>query len=118
MPILINWSEPWIQTENTYRIIRNGLSGRLEWQQKKKTKDLLLRGSELAIAEVWLKDIQSQKKQPVATELQKAYIAKSSAEKRKNKMLLTGAVVGALSIMTLATIATTLGTIEAKSKLK
>jgi len=88
----------------------------LEWQQKNKTKDLLLRGSELAIAEVWLKDIQSQKKQPVATELQKAYIAESSAEKRKNKMLLRGAVVGALSIMTLATIVTTLKTIEAEKQ--
>jgi WD40 repeat protein len=90
----------------------------LEWQQKNKTKDLLLRGSELAIAEVWLKDIQSQKKQPVATELQKAYIAESSAEKRKNKMLLTGAVVGALSIMTLATIATTIGIIMALKQTK
>jgi hypothetical protein len=49
----------------------------LEWEQKKKTKDLLLRGSELAVAEVWLKDTQAQKKQPAATELQKAYIAKS-----------------------------------------
>ncbi|MEG5205120.1 TIR domain-containing protein, partial [Microcoleus sp. AT13-A6] len=88
----------------------------LEWQQKNKTKDLLLRGSELAIAEAWLKDIQTQKKQPVATELQKAYIAESSTEKRKNKMLLRGAVVGALSIMTLATIATALGTIEAKKQ--
>ncbi|MEG5018804.1 MULTISPECIES: TIR domain-containing protein [unclassified Microcoleus] len=75
-----------------------------EWNQKNQTKDLLLRGSELAIAEVWLKDIQEQKKQPVATELQKAYIAKSSAEKRKNKMLLRGGVVGALSV-TLVTIA-------------
>ena len=84
----------------------------LEWQQKNKTKDLLLRGSELAIAEFWLKDIQSQKKQPVATELQKAYIAESSAEKRKNKMLLRGAVVGALSIVTLATI----GITEAKNQ--
>jgi len=84
----------------------------LEWQQKNKTKDLLLRGSELAIAEFWLKDIQSQKKQPVATELQKAYIAESSAEKRKNKMLLRGAVVGALSIVTLATI----GIREAKNQ--
>jgi WD40 repeat protein len=90
----------------------------LEWQQKNKTKDLLLRGSELAIAEFWLKDIQEQKKQPVATELQEAYIAKSSTEKRKNKMLLTGAVVGALSIMTFATIATTLGTREALKQTK
>ena len=90
----------------------------LEWEQKNKTKDLLLRGSELAIAEAWLKDIQTQKKQPVATELQKAYIAESSAEKRKNKMLLRGAVVGALSIMTLATIVTTLKTIEANKQTK
>ena len=89
-----------------------------EWNQKNKTKDLLLRGSELAIAEVWLKDIQEQKKQPVATELQKAYIAKSIAEKRKNKMLLTGAVVGALSIVTLATIATTVGLIMAQMQTK
>ncbi|MEG4170956.1 MULTISPECIES: TIR domain-containing protein [unclassified Microcoleus] len=88
----------------------------LEWQQKNQTKDLLLRGSELTIAEAWLQDIQTQKKQPVATELQKAYIAESSTEKRKNKMLLRGAVVGALSLMTLATIATTLKTIEAQKK--
>ncbi|MEG4484345.1 TIR domain-containing protein [Microcoleus sp. D2_18a_B4] len=88
----------------------------LEWQQKNQTKDLLLRGSELAIAEVWLKDIQAQKKQPVATELQKAYIAESSKYKRQNKMLLRGAVVGALSIMTLATIAAIGGTIEAKKQ--
>ena len=90
-----------------------------EWQQKNKTKDLLLRGSELAIAEVWLQDIQEQKKQPVATELQKAYIAESSAEKRKNKMLLlTGAVVGALSIMTVVTIATAHGLIVAQDQTK
>ncbi len=88
----------------------------LEWQQKNQTKDLLLRGSELEIAEVWLKDIQAKKKQPVATELQKAYIAKSSTEKRKKKMLLSGAVVGALSIMTVATIATGLGIIVAQKQ--
>ncbi len=90
----------------------------LEWEQKNKTKDLLLRGSELAIAEFWLKDIPEQKKQPVATELQKAYIAKSSKYKRQNKMLLTGAVVGALSIMTFATIVTTREKIEAQEQTK
>ncbi|MEG4304198.1 TIR domain-containing protein [Microcoleus sp. D3_18a_C4] len=89
-----------------------------EWHQKNKTKDLLLRGSELAVAEAWLKDIQAQKKQPAATELQKAYIAESSAEKRKNKMLLTGAIVGALSIMALATTAATVGLIVAQRQTK
>ncbi|XZN97515.1 MAG: TIR domain-containing protein [Microcoleus sp.] len=90
----------------------------LEWDQKNKTNDLLLRGSELAIAEAWLKDIQTQKKQPVATELQKAYIAKSSKYKRQNKMLLTGAAVGAIGIMTLATIVTTKLWLDAKKQTK
>ncbi|MEZ2233408.1 TIR domain-containing protein [Microcoleus sp.] len=90
----------------------------LEWDQKNKTNDLLLRGSELAIAEAWLKDIQTQKKQPVATELQKAYIAKSSKYKRQNKMLLTGAAVGAIGIMTLATIVTTKLWLDAQEQTK
>ncbi|MEZ2303144.1 MAG: TIR domain-containing protein [Microcoleus sp.] len=90
----------------------------LEWEQKNKTNDLLLRGSELAIAEAWLKDIQTQKKQPVATELQKAYIAKSSGFKRQNKMLLTGAAVGAIGIMTLATIVTTMLWLDAQKQTK
>lgn len=90
----------------------------LEWDQKNKTNDLLLRGSELAIAEAWLKDIQTQKKQPVATELQKAYIAKSSGFKRQNKMLLTGAAVGAIGIMTLATIVTTKLWLDAQEQTK
>ncbi|MEG3991075.1 TIR domain-containing protein, partial [Microcoleus sp. S28C3] len=90
----------------------------LEWEQKNKTNDLLLRGSELAIAEAWLQDIQAQKKQPVATELQKAYIAKSSKYKRQNKMLLTGAAVGAIGIMTLATIVTTKLWLDAQEQTK
>jgi WD40 repeat protein len=72
----------------------------LEWEQKKKTKDLLLRGSELAIAEAWLKETQSQKKQPAVTELQKAYIAKSGGHKRQNRLLLVGAVVSVMGIVT------------------
>jgi hypothetical protein len=72
----------------------------LEWEQKKKTKDLLLRGSELAVAEVWLKETQAQKKQPAATELQKAYIAKSGGHKRQNRLLLAGAVVSVMGVVT------------------
>jgi len=72
----------------------------LEWEQKKKTKDLLLRGSELAVAEVWLKETQAQKKQPAATQLQKAYIAKSGGHKRQNRLLLAGAVVSVMGVVT------------------
>ena len=43
------------------RIIRNGVSDRFRMEQKKKTKDLLLRGSELAVAEVWLQGDSSAK---------------------------------------------------------
>jgi WD40 repeat protein len=96
----------------------------LEWEQKKKTKDLLLRGSELAVAEVWLKETQAQKKQPAATDLQKAYIAKSGGHKRQNRLLLTGAVVSVMGVVTalwlraeaIATIAT-LGEKAARAQL-
>ncbi|HEY9727562.1 MAG TPA: TIR domain-containing protein, partial [Chroococcales cyanobacterium] len=49
----------------------------LEWQQKDKSADLLLRGNELAIAENWLKETEQQNKQPAATPLQKDYITAS-----------------------------------------
>ena len=96
----------------------------LEWEQKKKTKDLLLRGSELAVAEAWLKETQAQKKQPAVTELQKAYIAKSGRHKRQNRLLLAGAVVSVMGVVTglwlraeaIATIAT-LGEKAARAQL-
>ena len=49
----------------------------LEWQQKGKSDDLLLRGSEFAIAQNWLKEAEQQKKQPAATPLQQDYITAS-----------------------------------------
>ncbi|MEG4484343.1 TIR domain-containing protein [Microcoleus sp. D2_18a_B4] len=96
----------------------------LEWEQKKNTKDLLLRGSELAIAEAWLKETQAQKKQPAATKLQKAYIAKSGGHKRQNRLVLAGAVVSVMGVVTglwlraeaIATIAT-LGEKAARAQL-
>jgi WD40 repeat protein len=62
----------------------------------------------LAVAQAWLKDTQEQKKQPAATDLQKAYIAKSSGYERKNRLLLTGAVVGVMGVMTAAAIGSTM----------
>jgi hypothetical protein len=56
----------------------------LEWQEKEKTKDLLLRGSELNIAESWLWESEAENKQPPATDLQKEFIAKS---RRKNEII-------------------------------
>ncbi|MEQ9001772.1 MAG: TIR domain-containing protein [Coleofasciculus sp. B1-GNL1-01] len=49
----------------------------IEWEEKGKSADLLLRGSEFAIAENWLMEAEQQKKQPAATSLQKAFIEAS-----------------------------------------
>ncbi|MGK7877393.1 MAG: toll/interleukin-1 receptor domain-containing protein, partial [Xenococcaceae cyanobacterium] len=49
----------------------------LEWQEKG-SEDLLLRGSELAIAKNWLQEAEKNNKQPPATELQKAFIGASA----------------------------------------
>jgi WD40 repeat protein len=49
----------------------------IEWEERGRSEDLLLRGSEFAIAENWLKETEQQKKQPAATPLQKEYITAS-----------------------------------------
>jgi WD40 repeat protein len=49
----------------------------IEWKEKDKSADLLLRGSEFAIAQNWLQEAEQQKKQPAATPLQKAFIEAS-----------------------------------------
>jgi WD40 repeat protein len=49
----------------------------LEWEEKGKSADLLLRGSEFAIAQNWLKEAEQQNKQPATTASQKAFIEAS-----------------------------------------
>jgi WD40 repeat protein len=49
----------------------------IEWHQKDQSADLLLRGSELAIAQAWLEAAATEKKQPAATALQKDFIEAS-----------------------------------------
>ena len=68
----------------------------LEWEQKNKTEDLLLRGSEFVVAQNWLQTALSNNKQPVPTALQqtfteeshKAIIAAKEAEKKRQAELL------------------------------
>jgi len=49
----------------------------LEWENNDKSADLLLRGSECAIAEQWLLEAEQNNKQPAVTDLQKAFIIES-----------------------------------------
>lgn len=51
----------------------------LEWQQKDKSRDLLLRGHEFVVANTWLMDAKAQDKSPTVTDLQQEYIADSQA---------------------------------------
>lgn len=62
----------------------------LEWEQKDKSNDLLLRGSEFAIAQNWLQETEQQKKKPAPTLLQKDFIEASlnaieAAEKEEKR---------------------------------
>ena len=61
----------------------------LEWDEKGKNVDLLLRGSEFAIAEEWLEISEIEKKNPPITDLQKDFIIQSwqaiEARKRQEK---------------------------------
>ncbi|NEP58888.1 MAG: TIR domain-containing protein, partial [Symploca sp. SIO2G7] len=68
----------------------------IEWEQENKNKDLLLRGSEFAVAQDWLETALAKNKQPVPTALQQTFtkeshqaiIAAEEAEKnRQAKML-------------------------------
>jgi hypothetical protein len=53
----------------------------LEWEEKKRSEDLLLRGKQLTIAQKWLIDAEQNQKKPTATSLQKEFIAKSKQAK-------------------------------------
>jgi WD40 repeat protein len=52
----------------------------IAWYQQKQNPDRLLRGSELAIAENWLKEAERHQKQPPLTKLHKAFIVRSRQE--------------------------------------
>ncbi len=52
----------------------------MEWLDKSKDKDLLLRGSELSVADIWLEDALKAEKQPRPSKLQIEYIHASKDE--------------------------------------
>ncbi len=80
----------------------------LEWENKDKSADLLLRGSEFAIAQNWLQETEQQKKQPAATDLQKEYISRSHeailAELKKEKR--QAVILGSLGLASAALVVT------------
>ncbi|MBD2015500.1 TIR domain-containing protein [Microcoleus sp. FACHB-53] len=77
----------------------------IEWQEKDKSADLLLRGNEFAIAQNWLQEAEKQKKQPVATRLQKEYITASwkaieaSRKREKWRIIILRSLLGLVSVV-------------------
>ncbi|NEP02475.1 MAG: TIR domain-containing protein, partial [Symploca sp. SIO2E9] len=57
----------------------------LEWGQKGKNADLLLRGSEFLIAQNWLEETEQERKQPTANPLQKEFIEASEKAEEQRK---------------------------------
>jgi WD40 repeat protein len=80
----------------------------IEWNEKDKSADLLLRGSEFAIAQNWLQQAEQQKKQPATTPLQKEYILESgnaiatALKKEKRKVIVLRSLLGVMSVALVA----------------
>ncbi|MFE4107875.1 TIR domain-containing protein [Almyronema epifaneia] len=69
-----------LETDRDYlRSHTQWLQRAVEWQQKERNSDLLLRGSELAIAENWLQESDRLNKQPPPSDLQKSFLQASRA---------------------------------------
>ncbi len=79
----------------------------LEWQEKQKSKDLLLRGVELETAWAWLREAELRKVEPRPTALQKEYITKSRQQTQKNRLVAIGSVVGFIGVVSAALVVST-----------
>jgi WD40 repeat protein len=76
----------------------------IEWEQKGRSPDLLLRGNEFAIAQNWLQEAQAEQKKPAPTKLQEIFLNNSEIaieaeilkEKRQKTLLrsLLGVMTG------------------------
>jgi WD40 repeat protein len=77
----------------------------IEWQEKDKSADLLLRGNEFAIAQNWLQEAEQHKKQPVATPLQNEYITASreaieaASKQEKWRVIILRSLLGLVSVV-------------------
>lgn len=82
----------------------------LEWEEKGKDDDLLLRGNEFAVAQAWLNEAEQENKRPPATDLQKEYITKSQAaieadiQREKRRVLILKSLLGLVSAAFLAAV--------------
>ncbi|MGK7877479.1 MAG: toll/interleukin-1 receptor domain-containing protein [Xenococcaceae cyanobacterium] len=81
-----------------------------EWEQKGKSADLLLRGSEFSLAQHWLQEAEKNNKQPPATDLQKTFITESGEaiaaeiKREKRRIFTLRLLLGLMSIAFVAAV--------------
>lgn len=84
----------------------------IEWEDKQRSHDLLLRGNEFAIAHSWLTTSTDQQKQPPPTALQQAFIQASQEQivveerREKRQQRLLRSLLGAVSVALIAAVGT------------
>ncbi len=85
----------------------------IEWENQGKNNDLLLRGSEFAIADNWFQEATQSKKQPPVTELQAKFIdssrnaIKTTTKREKRRLLQIRLGLGGIAVAIMAIGATT-----------
>ncbi len=82
-----------------------------DWEQKAQSPDLLLRGSEFAVAESWLEEAIAANKQPLPTELQQAFITASrdaiqaENQQKKRQTMVLRSLLGLVTVGLIISIA-------------
>lgn len=67
-----------LETDREYIAAHNRWQRKaLEWQNENRDEDLLLRGSEFSVAELWLQEAKEANRKPAPTALQEAYLTAS-----------------------------------------
>ncbi len=96
----------------------------IEWEHHNKNNDLLLRGSEFAIAEDWFKEASKAKKQPPTTELQTKFIDSSRnaidavIKQEKRRLVVLRLLLGVMTLVAIAAAIATKIALDSHKKAK
>ncbi|MEY2978291.1 MAG: hypothetical protein RLZZ435_2430, partial [Cyanobacteriota bacterium] len=92
----------------------------IEWNTKKQSKDLLLRGSELILAQEWLTTADQEKKQPAPTPLQHSFIQESDRQRQneikaeKRQKVILRSLLGVMTSVAIVAIGVTMWAFDLK----
>ncbi len=94
----------------------------IEWESENHNSDLLLHGSEFAIADDWFKQANQGKKQPYVTELQTKFINSSRnginavAKQEKQRVVMLRSLLGVMTVVAIVAIGATIDALQERKK--